>query len=94
MESISQPEDPDPLPEFSPHEIPALEAYALDQREKLAGWQQYAEALENEECRFCSEECLCIKSEEQIAAGHIQRHEIQLRLANFTIQQLGDGRLY
>lgn len=91
MEQLSQPEDPDPLPGFSLEEIPALAAYIADQEEKLASWQNYAVELDSEVCRFCSEDCLCVKSEEVIANQHITRHELQLRMARFTLNQLGDG---
>lgn len=89
MELLSQPEDPDPLPAFTRRDIPALEAYISSEQEKLAGWQDYAIALDSEICRFCNDDCLCVKSEEVIAAEHIARHELQLRMAQITLRSLG-----
>lgn len=89
MEQMSQPEDPDPLPGFTKRDIPTLEAYVRDQQEKLAGWQDYAITLDNEICRFCDDDCLCVKSEELIASEHISRHELQLRMAQMTLAALG-----
>ena len=91
MELPSQSEDPDPLPGFSQEEISAVQAYIIDQEQQLSSWQTYARALETEDCRFCREECLCIKSEEAIAARQIERYQLQIRLARFALRHHDNG---
>ena len=91
MELPSQPDDPDPLPGFSSEEIPVLHAYIVDQEQQLSSWETYARSLETEECRFCREECLCVKSEEAIAARQIERYQLQIRLARFALHRRDNG---